>query len=117
MTTFVIYLTSVSSSPWTVPSDWNSANNTIECTGSDAFDGVIGAIPIGRDRPRGRTHGGQINDEGGHQVLRAVIDTVALVTVVAELTLKPIMSCGASVVVHPVKDVFVAYCAELRVGS
>ena len=30
----VIFLTTGSSSPWTVPSDWNSANNTIEVLGA-----------------------------------------------------------------------------------
>lgn len=29
----VIYLTTASTSPWTVPSDWNSSNNTIEVIG------------------------------------------------------------------------------------
>lgn len=29
----IIYLTTASSLPWTVPSDWDSANNSIECIG------------------------------------------------------------------------------------
>jgi hypothetical protein len=37
----IIYLTTASSSPWTVPSDWSSTDNTIECIGGGggaAFD-------------------------------------------------------------------------------
>lgn len=30
----VVYLTTASSSPWTVPADWNNAANTVECIGA-----------------------------------------------------------------------------------
>ncbi len=38
-TTKYVILTSVSSSPWTVPADWNAANNTIWCIGGGGNGG------------------------------------------------------------------------------
>ena len=36
----VVYLTKASGSPWTVPTDWNSTNNTIECIGAGGGGGT-----------------------------------------------------------------------------
>ncbi len=41
-----IFLTTTGANTWTVPGDWNSANNTIECIGGGASGLRVGFIPI-----------------------------------------------------------------------
>ena len=43
----VIFLTTADASPWTVPSDWNSSNNTIEAIGAGGNGTYNGSVPSG----------------------------------------------------------------------
>ncbi len=53
----VIVLTSASSSPWTVPPDWNNSFNTIECIG-EGGNGGNGASSVGNNVAGGGSGGG-----------------------------------------------------------
>ncbi len=41
-----IFLTTTGANTWTVPNDWNSSNNTIECIGAGAAGRHVGFIPF-----------------------------------------------------------------------
>ena len=60
MTITTIYL--VSGTSWTVPADWNSAANTIECIGGG---GSGGSIAIGAGGTAGASGGGGQSGVGG----------------------------------------------------
>lgn len=43
-----IFLTATTSSTWTVPSDWNSSNNTIEVIGAGGGDDEGAAVSLSK---------------------------------------------------------------------